>query len=107
LISKLTDTFLLKFLVSLLPGILQLKNFPDNVSAETDSSNRPQLSFGFLCPFVSIVIGYGLIFYRVKTTGNLVRRAVGRADSDAVLQHHLRKREVQARNFLIKFVIKL
>ena len=37
------------------------------------------LTFGFLCPFLSIAIGYGMICYRVKYTGDLVRRAVGRS----------------------------
>ena len=52
------------------------------------------LTFGFVAPFLSIAVGYGLIFYRVKKTGDLVRKTVGRADSDAALQHHLRHREV-------------
>jgi hypothetical protein len=33
------------------------------------------LIFGFVCPFLSIAIGYGLICYRVKYTGDLVRKA--------------------------------
>jgi hypothetical protein len=52
------------------------------------------LTFGFLAPFLSIAVGYGMICYRVKYTGDLVRKAVGRSDSDAALQHHLRHREV-------------
>ena len=43
------------------------------------------LTFGFLCPFLSIAIGYGLICYRVKRTGDLVRRAVGRAGTDPLI----------------------
>ncbi len=37
------------------------------------------LTFGFLCPFLSIAVAYGMICYRVKYTGDLVRRAVGRS----------------------------